>query len=315
MERRQFIKSTAIGAAGFAVTGKTTSTVFGESGKKHPIHIFTKCLQFLNFDEIAEVLARYGFDGADLTVRPGGQVLPENVETELPKAIKALQKQGIGSDMITTAINDPEDQYTIPVLKTMADLGIRYYRMGWLSYDNSKSVIQNLDGFKATFEKIENLNRKFNVCGNYQNHSGTGVGSPVWDLHHVLKDRNPEYIGVQYDIRHATVEGAVSWPLGMKLLSKWIKTTDIKDFIWAKNENGKWEIKNTPLGEGMVDFDEYFKLYKSFNINTPVSIHYEYDLGGAEHGRENPTMSNEEIFSWLKKDITFLKVQFDKYNL
>ena len=33
---------------------------------------------------MAEVVAENGFDGADLTVRPGGQVLPENVEKDLP---------------------------------------------------------------------------------------------------------------------------------------------------------------------------------------------------------------------------------------
>jgi hypothetical protein len=38
-------------------------------------------------------------------------------------------------------------------------------------------------------------------------------------------------------------------------------------------------------------------------------------LGGAEHGDKNPTMSHKEIFSWLKKDITFLKQKFEEYNL
>jgi L-ribulose-5-phosphate 3-epimerase len=134
-------------------------------------------------------------------------------------------------------------------------------------------------------------------------------------LYYLLQDRDPAYIGVQYDIRHATVEGGQSWPIGMKLLSHWIRTTDIKDFIWEKNAKGVWKVKNVPLGEGMVDFDSYFELYKALDIEAPVSIHYEYDLGGAEHGDKHPTMSLEEIELWLKKDITFLKNAFAKYNL
>jgi len=317
MKRRNFIKSTAIGAAGFSVASPALASLSNlpDLDSKRTIHVFTKCLQFLNFDEIGEVLARYGFDGADLTVRSGGQILPENVETDLPKAMKALQKHDVGSDMITTRINDPDDKYTTPILKTMAELGIRYYRMGYLSYDNKKSVMENLDNHKFTIEKLEKLNRKYGVTANYQNHSGTRVGGPVWDLYHLLKDREPEYIGVQYDIRHATAEGGVSWPLGMKLLAPWIRTTDIKDFIWSKNEKDEWKIKNIPLGEGMVDFDKYFKMYKSFEIEAPVSIHYEYDLGGAEHGDKNPKMSRNEIFSWLEKDINYLKQQFNKYGL
>ena len=65
----------------------------------------------------------------------------------------------------------------------------------------------------------------------------------------------------------------------------------------------------------MVDFKTYLELYKSFNIEAPVSIHYEYDLGGAEHGNNTTTMSLTEIKSWLKKDLAFLKNQFEKFEL
>lgn len=317
MKRRNFLKTTALGTAGMSVLSKAAAfnSKLPDETASRPIHVFTKCLQFLNFDEIGEVLARFGFDGADLTVRGGGQILPENVETDLPKAMKALQKNGVGSNMITTRINDPNDENTIRILKTMADLGIQYYRMGYLSYDNKKPVMENLENHKYTIEKLEKLNRKYGVTANYQNHSGTRVGGPVWDLYHLLKNRDPEYIGVQYDIRHATAEGGVSWPIGMKLLAPWIRTTDIKDFIWYKNEKEEWKIKNVPLGEGMVNFDKYFKMYKSFEIEAPVSIHYEYDLGGAEHGDRNPDMNRNEIFSWLERDINYLKQQFNKYGL
>jgi sugar phosphate isomerase/epimerase len=313
--RRKFIKTAAAGTAGIVLSGNLSAGNILQSPKKRPIHAFTKCLQFLNFDEMAEILAKQGFDGADLAVRPGGQVLPENVAKDLPKAIAALRKNGIDSNMITTSIVDPGDKHSIQILWTMSDLGIKYYRTGYLDYDDKLTVQQNLDNHKRTFENLEELNRKFGVCGNYQNHSGTRVGGPVWDLYHLLKDRNPEFIGVQYDVRHAMVEGGISWPIGMKLLSKWIKTTDIKDYIWEKNEKGEWKIINVPLGDGMVDFDKYFALYKSYNIQAPVSIHYEYDLGGAEHGGKNPSMSKEEIFSWLKRDLTFLKNKFGEHSL
>ena len=315
MKRRKFIKTTTAAVAGFSLAGNNTAARLIRTANKRPIHVFTKCLQFLRYDEVGEVLADLGFDGADLTVRPGGQVLPENVETDLPKAINALNKHGVGSHMITTRIENPDHQYTEPILKTMADLGIQYYRMGYLNYDKSKTVIQNLDDHKFTLEKLEKLNRKYGVTANYQNHAGTKVGGPVWDLYHLLKDRDPEYLGVQYDVRHATVEGGNSWPIGMKLLSKWIGTTDIKDFIWHKNDEGKWRVKNVPLGEGMVDFQKYFELNGKMNIEAPVSIHYEYDLGGAEHGSRNPSMSKEEIVSWLDRDLRFLKNQFKKHNL
>ena len=313
--RRSFIKKSMAGAAAFGIAGPALANEMLKPENKRPIHVFTKCLQFLNYNEMADLLAKHGFSGADMTVRPGGQVLPENVEQDLPKALKALRNAGIDSKMITTSVNNPEDKFTRPILKTMADLGIRYYRTGYLDYKNSKTIPENLEAHKITFEKLEKLNREYGVTGNYQNHSGRRVGGPVWDLYALLKDRDPEFIGVQYDIRHATVEGGVSWPLGLRLLAPWIRTTDIKDFIWEKNEKGEWKIKNVPLGEGMVDFKTYFELYKSLGIEGPVSIHYEYDLGGAEHGSRNPEMPLDEISGWLKKDLNFLENKFEEFSL
>jgi len=319
--RREFIaKSAAVFAgvsAGLNAFGEVNAFPSGLSvaDPTRPIHIFTKCLQFLSYDEMAELVAKQGFDGADLAVRTGGQVLPENVETDLPKVLKSLRKSGINSNMIVTNINNSEDPFTRPILKTMADLGIKYYRMGYFDYDENKSMPQNLDEIKRSFEKLEKLNREYGVLGNYQNHSGIRVGGPVWDLYHLLKDCDPKYIGVQYDIRHAIVEGGESWPLGMKLLAPWIQTTDIKDFIWEKDKNGKWQIVNVPLGQGMVDFKKYFELYKSMKIEAPVSIHYEYDLGGAEHGNKETTMSLEKIEPFIKTDFDFLKNQFSQYGL
>jgi len=47
-------------------------------------------------------------------------------------------------------------------------------------------------------------------------------------------------------------------------------------------------------------------LLKKYKINVPISIHYEYDLGGAEHGKI-PRMSKEKILEKMKKDIEFIK--------
>ncbi len=315
--RREFIRKGTVAAAGVTIglqslagAGAVLSSSTARSGMqpvKYPVHVFTKCLQFLNYNQMAKMLAEQGFDGADMTVRPGGQVLPENVGTDLPRAVKALKSEGIGTSMITTSITDPDDKNTRAILKAMADTGIKYYRPGWINYDSSKTMNENQDHFKRIFSRLEKVNREFGLHGGYQNHSGQSLGAPVWDLYPLLKDCDPEYLGVQYDIRHATVEGAVSWPLGMKLVAPWIRTIDIKDFLWVKNDKEKWQIKNVPLGEGMVDLDAFFKLYKSLNLEGPVSIHYEYDLGGAEHGSMNPKMGEEEIAGWLKRDLDYLK--------
>ena len=60
------------------------------------------------------------------------------------------------------------------------------------------------------------------------------------------------------------------------------------------------------MGEGMVDFKYYFKLLKKHNINVPVSIHVEHDLGGAEHGGK-PNIDKKEVLKRIKKDLDFVR--------
>ena len=73
------------------------------------------------------------------------------------------------------------------------------------------------------------------------------------------------------------VEGANTWILGMRLISSHIKTIAVKDFTWEK-VNGKFQAVTVPLGEGLVDWDQFFKTVKEFNIPGPVTLHIEYPL-------------------------------------
>ncbi|MCU0472231.1 MAG: sugar phosphate isomerase/epimerase [Bacteroidales bacterium] len=312
--RRVFIKTTSAVTAGVVIGPNLLAVKCAAENTENPICVFTKCLQFLGYDGLGETLAKVGFKNVELSVRKGGHVLPENVKTDLPKALTALKKYGISTPMMVTDILNSNDPVTEIVIGTASALGIKNYRMGYLSYDPGKSIMENLDGHRKAFETLEILNRKYNIHGCYQNHSGVRVGGPVWDLYSLLKDRDPVFMGVQYDIRHAVVEGGVSWPLGMKLLSPWIKTTAIKDFFW-KNENEKWKLTNVPLGEGMVDFDAYLKEYIALGISGPVTIHYEYDLGGAQSGDKNPTMSREKIYEYLTTDLNWLKMRFKEHSI
>ena len=255
---------------------------------------------------MADAAAEIGFDGVDLTVRPKGHVLPERVEVDLPKAIEAIQKVGLSSTMITTAVQDANDPIDRKLLETASKLGVKYYRMNWLKYPERKSIPEAIAQFKQVLTDLSHLNRKLGINGCYQNHSGNLAGASIWELWEILKDTDQTNTGVQYDIRHAVVEGGLSWKNGLNLIHPQIKTLAIKDCIWAK-KNGNWIVEDVPLGEGMVDFKTYFKLLKQFRIQVPVSLHYEYPIGGAEHGATSITMDKQVIFTHMKRDLKKLQ--------
>ena len=98
------------------------------------------------------------------------------------------------------------------------------------------------------------------------------------------------------------VEGGLSWENGLKLIKPTIKTIVLKDYKWGQ-VNGIWKPINVPMGEGMVDFKTYFALLKKYKINVPVSLHLEYDLGGAEKGNKEITIAKKEVYKAMKKDL------------
>jgi L-ribulose-5-phosphate 3-epimerase len=308
--RRDFIQKAALtaGALPFVSLSQPTmaaTAATGTAAALPPILVFSKHLQFLDYPEMAQRAKEIGFDGIDLTVRPNGHVLPERVKTDLPKAVEAIKKAGLQPLMMTTAVEDAKGTDET-VLRTAAEQGIKYYRMNWYRYNEQESMPATLDKFQKQVAALSQLNGKLGLIGCYQNHAGKLIGASVWELYQLLQKANTEHMGLQYDIRHATVEGGMSWENGLRLLHDNIKVLAIKDFVWAK-EKGKYVVKNVPLGEGMVDFATYFRLLKQYNVNVPISMHYEYDLGGAEHGDKNIKVDRQVVYDAMKRDLLKFK--------
>jgi L-ribulose-5-phosphate 3-epimerase len=272
-------------------------------------------LQFLpDYNEMAAAAAEAGFEAVDLTVRPAGHVLPENVIRDLPRAVEAVKKAGLETLMITTAVTGADEPYTENILHSAAESGIKYYRLGYITYDEKLGIARSLPVIQKQLATLAKMNQKFGLHGAYQNHSGLRVGGPVWDLWELLKDLDPRWIGVQYDVRHATVEGGMSWPLGMKLLAPWIKITAIKDFHWAQ-EKDKWVIKDVPLSQGMVDFETYFQLVQELKIDGPVSMHFEYPMTPQPENTMSKAEAQKAVVQSMKKDIAVLRGWLKQYKI
>lgn len=273
---------------------------------KHDIHIFSKHLQWLDVEAMAAIAARTGFDGVDLTVRAKGHVLPENVINDLPKALEAIRKAGLKTELLTTAITNVEDPHTEAILKAASQQGIKTYRMGWLQYIPGISIPVQLDKFKKQFGELAEMNKHYGIQAAYQNHAGTGLGASLWDIWHVVKDLDPRYLGIQFDVRHAMVESYSSWALGLKLLAPHINSLDIKDFKWSAI-NGKLILDNVPLGQGIVDFEKYFTMLDDLNIKAPFCLHLEYPLGGANDGEHKLTVPESVVTEAMKTDLKRLR--------
>ncbi|MCA9060809.1 MAG: sugar phosphate isomerase/epimerase, partial [Planctomycetaceae bacterium] len=195
--------------------------------------VFTKPFQSLSPSELANTVAEMGFTGLELPVRPGGHIEPEEVEDRLPAMVEALAARQLKVTVLTSGINDPRDPLTERVLRTAAAQGIRFYRMNYFRYDPDRPILPQIETWKQTCTELADMNRQFGISGVYQNHAGRNYfGASLWDLQRALETIDPQHIGVAYDIRHATVEGGMNWPVTFAMIRPHVTVVYVKDFQW-----------------------------------------------------------------------------------
>jgi sugar phosphate isomerase/epimerase len=306
MNRRAFLAA----ASGAMLRGQ-------EKRPKLKLSIFSKHLQWAPYDEMAAFAAGAGFDGVDITVRAGGHVLPERVADDLPRAVEAVRKAGLDVPMITAGIVDASSPHAESILKTAAGLGIRYYRWGGFKYSDDKPIPAQLAALKPRVKALAEINEHYKITAMYHTHSGMEVGAPIWDLWEILRDLDPRWVGVNYDVAHAVIEGGLGgWIRSFQLTGGYLHGVALKDFVWSRESRGKWIPDWRPAGQGMVDFSKFFEMLGRSDFSGPVQVHFEYEgLGGANDGTAKLAIPKSELMSKCRRDLTYYRERMREAGL
>jgi sugar phosphate isomerase/epimerase len=315
LRTRELSRRDLLAAAGLAAAASSSKAAEPSAGLR--VAIFSKHLQFLRGESLAKGAAEIGFDGVDLAVRKGGHVEPESVSKDLPVLVGLLRQHGLQVPMITTDIADANSPHAEEVLRAMHELGIRYYRWGGFKYDYSIPMAAQLEALKPRVAKLAELNKRYNATAMYHTHSGVGlVGASIWDLHIVLQDFDPEAVGINYDIAHANIEGGFGgWINSFHISGKHLRGIAVKDCLWSKDSSGAWKSSFVPLGTGMVHFGQFFGMVKQSGFSGPLQLHFEYPLGGADNGKTNITIPQEEVFSAMRRDLKQVRMYLKNAGL
>lgn len=332
MSRRSLLFAAAMSGALHALSPKfaggepaVAGPAAGSDPGKLKIAVFSKHLQWLSIPEAAALAKEIGFDGIDLTVRADGHVAPERVQTDLPIAVEAIHKAGLDVPMITTDITPATMGDAEAVLKTAAQLGIHKYRWGGLKYQPNQAIATQIEELKPKMRALAKLNQGTQVCGMYHTHSGPGmIGASIWDVWLLFRDLDPQWMGINYDIGHATVEGGYGgWIASAHLVKDSMRGIAIKDFRWERNTKGA--IHADPydkslgvegayvphwcgIGEGMVNLPGFFEIVKANAFSGPVQLHFEYPgLGGAENGHKTLTVPRQHVIDAMRRDLNAVR--------
>jgi len=283
--------------------------------------LVSRHLQWTNIEEAVAVAREAGCKAISWTVRRGAHILPENVGRDLPKAVDLAHKAGLDTPMLITAINDAQSPRAEAVLETMSSVGIRHYRAAPFRYDYSADLAKQLDALKPRIAGLVRLNEKYGVTAMYHTHSAPGnIGGGVWDLWMAIKDFDPRFVGLNYDLGHATIRGGTGWIETSHLAHAFVHGLSVKDFHWVKQttarNRGPWSPEMVPGGEGMVDFKGMLSYFKSAGFAGPVELYQEYHVNvpgvaepvnmlGTDFGKWTLEMPKAQYVSLLKRDVAF----------
>jgi L-ribulose-5-phosphate 3-epimerase len=309
MHRRDFLNA-GLGASIAALMPTSARTASAASRDvlatlPQRLCVFTDHVDDLGFS-YADVAKQYGVlgYGPDLTVRGGGVVPPERVVEELPKAVDAFRTAGVPVPMISTSINDLADPLARPTLKTMHQLGIRYYKLGYIHYHDVAEWQSDLNAAATQLSKLAAAGKELGVTGGIHNHSGASIGGPLWDVPLLLDEVNSPAICSYFDPAHGTLEGAnFGWKIGFQRLIGRIGMLAVKDFVWEKSDGG-WRSKWCPLGQGLVKWPEFFDMLAKTDFNGPISVHIEFPIAGT-----TPVERFDNCLAAAQRELEFVRSQ------
>ena len=275
LTRRQLLAAAA-GAGGAAAQAQYKAGG-SKPRSRPPVCLYSKVLTKVEYDDLGKVLRDLGFDGCDLSVEPGGHVLPQQAQADLVRAIEAVTDVGLDVPMFTTAVTSPADPNIRLVLAIGNFMGVPLFRPGVWKYNGTSEIEARLAQVQGEVAGLTALARATAMTMGLRNVAGDNVGSAIWDTNQIIRGLDPQSVGYDFDPGSAAAAGGVDgWWVALRLALPRLKMVTVNDFTWSKDASGTWKATACPLGEGMVDWSRFFGMLARVKFTGPLSIEMGY---------------------------------------
>jgi L-ribulose-5-phosphate 3-epimerase len=268
----------------------------------NPVIYFTKFLKGLNAEQVAQTARGFGFDGLDLAIRKGQAVNPDNVVTELPKAMATFKQHGLTVPLATLegGALDPTSADLERTFAACGAAGVGLIKLGYWVWrgEDYWAKVEEIQGALGKFEK---LGRKHNVCALVHTHCDEYYGSNASGAMNLVRNFDPKHVGVFLDPAHLSVDGE-QLPMGIAIVKSHLRAVAAKAarYVAVPQPAGaaaKFKLDWCALNEGLVDWAAAVKLIKATGFTGPFSIHGEYSA----------TEELEHLKPLVSKDLAFFR--------
>ena len=275
LTRRQLLAAAA--GAGRAAAQAQYKAGGSKPRTRPPVCLYSKLVAKVEYDNLGKVLRDLGFDGCNLSVEPGGHVLPEQAQADLVRAVLAVTDVGLVVPVFTTSTTSPADPNIRLVLSIGNFLGVPLFRPGVWKYNGATEIEGRLAQVQGEIAGLTALGRSAAMALGLRNVAGDNVGSAVWDTNLIIRGLDPQWVGYDFDPGSAAAAGGVDgWWVALRLALPRLKMVTLNDFTWTRDASGAWKAAPCPLGEGMVDWPRFFAALARVKFTGPLSLEMAY---------------------------------------
>jgi sugar phosphate isomerase/epimerase len=232
--------------------------------------VFTKPWKTLPLPKLAELVRRIGFEGIELPVRPGFQVEPERVQTDLPEASKIFTDAGLS----IFSVAGPTDQRTIDAC---AAAGVKVIRI-CIGIDPARGYRACIADFQHRCEALMPALERGGVTIGLQNHAGNDIGSAL-GLINAVEPFNRKHLAAVLDLAHCALAGEpeeiaidIAWP---KLCMVNLKN-GLRQRVEDEAGEARWKVRWVGAREGFASWSKTIRLLRSRRYDGPVCLTAEY---------------------------------------
>lgn len=201
--------------------------------------------------ELAQFVAGLGFDGIELPVRPGYQVLPENVRRDLPPAVKLLAEHGVQVFSVTP----PGGPIGEPLVAACAEAGVPVIRV--MAPIGDDGYVASVARLQREYDALLPLLEKYGVQLGVQNHCGRMVCNAL-GLRDLVGRYDPRRIAAVWDAAHNALNGEEP-ELALDIIWPRLCMVNLKNAFWRRvggpeAENVQWRPWWTTGRQGLASW-------------------------------------------------------------
>ena len=240
------------------------------SNSTYTYTVFTKPWT-LPLPELGAFVRQLGFEGVELPVRPGYQVVPEDVARGLPEAARVLAEQGVR----IASIAGPTDERTIAAC---AEAGVPVIRI-CVGIPQEQRYFDAIAQYQREWDTLVPLLEHYNVTLGIQNHSHRFLANAM-QLYHAIQHYDPRHLAAVWDPAHCALDGEIP-ELALDILEGRLCIVNLKNALWRNTAapeatQASWRVHWTSGREGLSNWTEVATLLKARGWSGNVCFTAEY---------------------------------------